>query len=44
LIENKRIIIDFSKEIRWIGFDKNTAIEFANMLLNKACEIDNLCQ
>lgn len=44
LIEDKRIIIDFSKEIRWIGFDKDKARELANVLLSKADEIDNLVQ
>lgn len=38
-IKDKTIILDFGKQLSWVGFDKNTAIVFANILISKANEI-----
>lgn len=38
--EDKTVIIDFGKDIKWIGFDKDTAIKIAHALLEHANEID----
>jgi hypothetical protein len=35
-VKDKTVIIDFGKEITWIGFDKDTAIHMAHVLLEKA--------
>ena len=37
--EDKTVIIDFGKTIRWLGLDKDAAIQFANCIINKANEI-----
>jgi hypothetical protein len=37
--EDKTIIIDFGKTIKWIGLNKDDAIQFANCIINKANEI-----
>ncbi len=38
-VKDRTVIIDFGKDVKWIGFDKRTAINLANVLLEKAKEI-----
>lgn len=39
-IKDNTIIVAFGKPITWIGLAKQDAINFANLLLTKASEID----
>lgn len=38
-IKDNRIIIDFGKELSWLGFDKNTLRNFIDGLENKYKEL-----
>lgn len=38
-VKDKTVIIDFNKEVAWIGMDKAGAIGFANAILEKANSI-----
>lgn len=35
-VKDKTVMIDFGKPTTWIGMDKQTAIQFANSILEKA--------
>lgn len=37
--KNKVVIIDFGKEVAWLGMPKDVAIAFANSVLEKAEEL-----
>lgn len=38
-VTDKTVIIDFGKDIKWIGYDKAGAIEFAELILKHARSI-----
>lgn len=38
-VKDKTVIIDFGKDLNWIGFDKQGAIEFAQTIIKRANEI-----
>lgn len=38
--KNDTVIIDFGKNVSWIGLDKQTAIDFASMILKHADSIN----
>lgn len=38
-VQDKTIIIDFGKDVKWLGLDKATAISLAMTLMNKANKI-----
>jgi hypothetical protein len=39
-VTDKTVVIDFGKDIKWIGMDKQAAIALANTILDKA---DSIC-
>ncbi len=39
-IDNNRIILDFGRQTRWIGFDRETAITWANAFLDHAAKLE----
>lgn len=38
-VQDKTLIIDFGKDISWLGMDKFQAIEFGKMIIEKANSI-----
>lgn len=38
-VQDKTVMIDFGAPTKWIGMDKQTAIDFANAILGKANSI-----
>lgn len=38
-VTDKTVIIDFGKQLKWIGYDKSGAIEFAELILKHARSI-----
>ena len=38
-IKDKTIILDFGKPVTWMGLDKQSAINMANLLLEKAKQL-----
>lgn len=39
-IKGNRLIIDFGKQVIWIGFTREAAIEFARLILNNAEQLE----
>lgn len=38
-VQDKTLIIDFGKQIKWIGMDKAMAIQFGETIIRRAKEI-----
>lgn len=34
-----KVVVNFGKQIAWIGFTRNQALEFGNLLISKALDI-----
>jgi len=41
-IQDNTLIVDFGKDITWFGMDKQRAIEFGKMLIEKAHSMGDL--
>jgi len=42
LVQDKTVIIAFTKPMNWIGMDKQSALAIGNLLIQRANEIEDL--
>jgi hypothetical protein len=38
-VQDKTVVLDFGKDLSWLGFSKDEAIAFGQAIINKAKEI-----